>query len=260
MLFTIVVLFFKFKLFLTDLQAEKEKNVQLDEKLTQNEIEFVEEHMKDIEYLETIYSGQKSSIQSNILNQKRSLYITNLPVINDTKWLDNFDIDAFLRLIRFENTTINGLCHPDYFSISESIQKNNKNCIFVINTDKNKGQHWITISNIDTKGSNEWRIFDSMPMNLNIYKDMFKSILPNESQIFFKIEKVTRQRDTFNCGLHAIANSYALVIGENPCEFQWFVNKMRDHYRFCIETRQLSLFPNKRVKVIEENNFVQIKL
>ena len=197
---------------------------------------------------------------SNILDKKRSLFVTNLPIINDNKWLDNFDIDAFLRLIRFYNPNINGLCHPDYYSISESIKKNIKNCIFVINTDKNKGLHWITISNIKTNNTNQWRIFDSMPMNINIYKNMFRYILPNENKIFLKIENVSQQRDSFNCGLHAIANAFALAIGENPSEFQWFSNKMRDHYRYCIKTRQLSLFPNKKLKQIEENDFFSIHL
>ena len=35
---------------------------------------------------------------------------------------------------------------------------------------------------------------------------------------------------------------------------------MRDHYRYCIKTRQLSLFPNKKLKQIEENDFFSIHL
>ena len=183
-----------------------------------------------------------------------------MPVLNDNKWLDNLEIDAFLRLIRFYNPKINSLCHPDHYSIRESIQKNNINCIFVINTDKNKGLHWITITNMNTDNLNQWRVFDSLTMNINLYKNMFKSILPNEKLIFLKFEKVSKQRDTFNCGLHAIANAYALAVGENPSEFQWLTTKMRDHYRDCIESRHISMFPHKKIKVDEENNFFPVYL
>ena len=224
------------------------------------EIEYVENHLKDIEYLENQELLNKTA-QQDLLEGKRKIFITNLPVINDFKWLDNLDIDAFLRLIRYQTPNMNGLCHPDYFSIRESLQKNKENNIFVLNTDNNKGLHWITITNLETNKPDHWRIFDSMVSNINIYRNIFKQILLDKNVIFIKRERTTMQEDSFNCGLHAIANACALAFKKNPSEFKWQTLKMREHYRQCISSHQVSIFPYTIPnKSQNENQFIKLNL
>ena len=82
------------------------------------------------------------------LKTRRALAIRNLSILNDTECLSDLNIDAFLRITKM-NYTVNGLCHPDFNSIKDTLAETYEDSIFVVNTSDGKGFHWLTISNID---------------------------------------------------------------------------------------------------------------
>ena len=142
----------------------------------------------------------------------------------------------------------NGLCHPDYYGIRDSLAENYANSIFIANTsaELSGGSHWIAISNKDCDSST-WRVYDSLDYAVKNYKDLFKTILPNCETVIIQKIIVTRQKDSKNCGLHALANVMALVDNLNPSDFEWINknNEMRDHFRKCINNSKASQFVSK---------------
>lgn len=170
----------------------------------------------------------------------------NIPVINNEELLSSLNIEAYLRLIKLNYNTINGLCHPTFYSIRESLQENYDNSIFVINTIDGKGYHWLVITNIGCEYLH-WRVFDSLDLPVDRYKLLFSSILPNIVKIKVTKENVAKQIDGKNCGLFSLANTLALAQGINPSNMEWLnVNdEMRQHYRECIDSGEIEEFPHK---------------
>ena len=64
-----------------------------------------------------------------------------------------------------------------------------------------------------------------------------------ESKLSIEMMNIQKQPNGSDCGLYAIANALAICMGKNPCKIKWTNSLMRSHFRSCLETRKLTMFP-----------------
>ena len=68
------------------------------------------------------------------------------------------------------------------------------------------------------------------------------------SVIILDFINVPLQSGSSDCGLYAIANATALVMGQNPASYQYDQKQMRSHLFQCLENQNITLFPVMRAR------------
>lgn len=109
--------------------------------------------------------------------------------------------------------------------------------------------HWITISNMRTKSAETIQIYDSLPGNelSNTVKKTLVKLLGLKPGWRVETMNVTRQKNSADCGVHAIANAVALCSGTDPVSIQLSNTALiREHLLKCIKDKELSMFPHGR--------------
>ena len=71
---------------------------------------------------------------------------------------------------------------------------------------------------------------------VNIEGDMLNVHFPN----------IQMQRNSYDCGLFAIANATTLAFGKNPVNETYDTKELRPHLIRCLENREMTLFPTKK--------------
>ena len=66
-----------------------------------------------------------------------------------------------------------------------------------------------------------------------------KSITPTIYQM--KIDH--KQAGSYDCGLFAVAYAMEIALGHNPCHFKFDQSQMREHFRTCLESSEITPFP-----------------
>ena len=104
-------------------------------------------------------------------------------------------------------------------------------------------QHWATISTIGCK-ENTIELYDSVFNTIlsSTKNTIIKLLKPNDSVTVF-IKNVSKQTDSTECGLYAIAYCTSLLNGDDPCGVIYNQREMRSHLENCFESRRLIPFP-----------------
>ena len=109
--------------------------------------------------------------------------------------------------------------------------------------------HWLTISTIGTTHP-EVQVYDSMYMFANqcIVAQTASLLHTNHSAITLSFMDTQKQCGQCDCGLFAVAFATALVFGEHPGTHFFDQQGMRRHLWKCLERRQMSMFPVKKIR------------
>lgn len=112
----------------------------------------------------------------------------------------------------------------------------------------NGAGHWITISTVGTNHP-EVQVFDSLYTTCpSECKAQIAAMLATEhSSLKLKHMNAQMQAGQDDCGLFAIAFATAVVYGKQPGGVSFNQPKMRDHLYKCFESKQITMFPVKRI-------------
>ena len=132
-------------------------------------------------------------------------------------------------------------------------------CNFQVETEEfiqilfNCRNHWLLVSTLGAKGDDEVYIYDSLYVCVNqAIKNQIAALLATKKkEIKLKFMDVQIQSGGYDCGLFAIANATALVLGYEPGRFFFDQTAMRRHLKRCLESGSLSLFPVKKTRRAE---------
>lgn len=118
------------------------------------------------------------------------------------------------------------------------------------------GNHWITVSNINVQNVavfDEAFVYDSMlPSRLDSHtrKQICSLAKPSCKTLTFNIVNIMAQINSYDCGLHAIANATELIYGRDPAKCLWDTERMRSHLLACLECGLMEGFPTTRQRRI----------
>ena len=105
--------------------------------------------------------------------------------------------------------------------------------------------HWITISNRGQPPGTVC-IYDSLlkkPSKATVKMIAHYCHSP-EKNIRLNVMNVSRQPNTYDCGLYAIAFATSLLHGEDPTKLDFVQNRLRKHFGKCIDKGIISPFPS----------------
>ena len=115
------------------------------------------------------------------------------------------------------------------------------------------GDHWITMSTCKTTfedGDDDIVIYDSIFSNVNEATKtlLAKMVHTNKKSFSVRIANVTKQSESNDCGLFAIAYCTSISRGQNPSTVIYNQVAMRPHLVKCFEQGKIELFPITRTK------------
>lgn len=73
--------------------------------------------------------------------------------------------------------------------------------------------------------------------------ELFKVICPNNDYVVLHKAYVSKQNNSFDCGLYALAFSVMIAYGLDPKDYELNPNLLRKHYKHCINSKNVELFP-----------------
>ena len=117
----------------------------------------------------------------------------------------------------------------------------------------NYKKHWICISTVGCCPGHV-KVYDSLypfPSSSAI-RQICNLVQTRESTLVVQMMDVQTQSGGDDCGLFAIAISFALCSGKNPCEIEFRQDVMRSHLVSCFCIGKLSHFPSKPRKVLKD--------
>lgn len=156
------------------LKKKNKPNIQYD--VPQHEIEYIESRFAQSDPIE---------------RQNNATELASLP-LNETEWLTNFHLDSFIVLIRKKYPGVRGLVDPNMYEIKTYIDTHGMHdCIFIIHLPQSA--HWITISNLRCL-EGEWIIYDSMNVDTDQLRPIFRFIFPSVNVVFIRNASVTQQK------------------------------------------------------------------
>ena len=172
-------------------------------------------------------------------------------ILESTEWLNDKIITAAQNLLLHEsNGEIAGF---QYTLRSEKPEwyrplPNRSKYVQLFHTSKT---HWITTSNIKLNGPSECfsdavQVFDSgrpLKISLSTKSKICSFVKPKSSTFSFDIMNVDGQRNSYDCGVYAIAYATHLVNGLDPVQYRWDSKNMRSHLLDCFLNKEMKLFP-----------------
>ncbi|XP_055680639.1 uncharacterized protein LOC129788528 [Lutzomyia longipalpis] len=121
--------------------------------------------------------------------------------------------------------------------------KRNVQILFLEPKGNDKIGHWVTTvhknKTIYVYDSLDWKSLNEIC--LKFLKKMYPTTMKNKNSI--KYMKTCQQNDSYSCGVHAIANSVALLNNIDPSNLCYKIEEMRDHLYNILKTEDVSMFP-----------------
>ena len=107
-----------------------------------------------------------------------------------------------------------------------------------------RGCHWCTISNVGCSDG-VVNIYDSMysSVSSSTLKLIASLILSCAEKLTVRIMDVGRQSNGSDCGVLAIAFTYDICSGNDPCKIKYDHRSIRQHLADCLEKCSISRFP-----------------
>ena len=164
-------------------------------------------------------------------------------------WLNDRIIDAAQEMLKRQ--------FPHIWSLDTCLKASNLtfkkargNFIQIVNRDPQKGgSHWLTLSTMKVKSSNEIKIYDSAFTSMSfptqqVVCQLLRDGPPKRNdKILLKFMDCAYQNNSDDCGLYAIANAVAEAFGTDPTTQDYDTELMRGHLIHCFEQNEFSLFP-----------------
>ncbi|XP_055685430.1 uncharacterized protein LOC129791330 isoform X1 [Lutzomyia longipalpis] len=168
---------------------------------------------------------------------------------NSTTYVTNTHTDRFIEIIN-HNFAHNFMFQTNLIEerglkwvTSKGRYKRNVQILFLKPTGNSKIGHWVTT--LHENGS--IKVYDSLHWNslnndcINFLKKMYPTTMKKSNVIIFM--NTFQQNDTYSCGVHAIANSVALLNNIEPSNLCYQVGEMRNHLADMLDSGSISMFP-----------------
>ena len=178
--------------------------------------------------------------------QELGLKSSDKIILETGEWLNDLHISAANCLLQRQFPQISGLQSPVLGSKLQFSALHSEG-IQILNYKK----HWICISTVGCCPGHV-KVYDSLypfPSSSAILQ-ICNLVQTRESTLVVQMMDVQTQSGGDDCGLFAIAISFALCSGKNPCEIEFRQDVMRSHLVSCFCIGKLSL-PFKATKSIE---------
>ena len=177
-----------------------------------------------------------------------NLYETDRKSLDSGEWLNDAVIKASQDLLKERYTDVDGLQSPALGPILQfHVQRTKFVQILHI-----MGNHWVTVSNIRCCEPATIQVFDSM-RNQDLPSQAISQIAAimwvEKPNIVLEFVPVQKQDGDSDCGLFAIAFATSLCAGNNPAEYAYIQDKLRNHLRQCLENRKVTEFPSQPRKI-----------
>ena len=111
--------------------------------------------------------------------------------------------------------------------------------------DTGASQHWITVSNLHSKGG-EVICYDSpisTARSSDVQMQVASIIMAKPKSFDITMVDCQQQSGVHDCGLFAIAFATSLCFGKDPTHIQYDQGKMREHLSNSISQKKMSEFP-----------------
>ena len=166
-------------------------------------------------------------------------------ILEGVSWLNDSIIQAAQDLIKKE-TDLDGLQTP-LCGINFQFKPVNFRVGFVQILHVNSN-HWIVVSNklIDAVRKDDVYIYDSLvprTIGSSVIKQVCCLMKSPAKKISFNVVDVMRQRNSYDCGLHAVAAATDIVFRKDPAKSQWDLQKLRPHLIHCLKRHKMTPFP-----------------
>ena len=160
---------------------------------------------------------------------------------NPSTWLDDHAMDHAQALLKVRYPNINGLYATTSLALLSTLPEPAQGFVQILNVSAN---HWVTVSDIGCQGGSV-NIFDSLGhTRTEVFIEQVTGLLafPGKS-VRLQWPDIQQQAGGSDCGLFAIANSFALCSGEGPSTVQYHQGQMRSHLFSCFQAGEVQLFP-----------------
>ena len=98
---------------------------------------------------------------------------------------------------------------------------------------------------IDAVRKDDVYIYDSLVprrISSSIMKQVCCLMKSPAKKISFNVVDVMRQRNFYDCGLHAVTAATDIVFRKDPAKSQWDLQKLRPHLIHCLKQHKMMLF------------------
>jgi hypothetical protein len=119
--------------------------------------------------------------------------------------------------------------------------------------------HWVTVSNINCLVG-QVDVYCSLLScpSLQCLQAISTFVRVPVPELEIRVVNVARQRDYKSCGLYAIANAHALLMGKDPRNFVYSHKAMREHLAQCFENKFMEPVPIECFRTVRKS-FVKIQ-
>lgn len=168
------------------------------------------------------------------------MLVVDIIIIDNRQWLTSTIIDAAQLLLKRKASGINGWQSTELGRNSNQFKVTASPLVqFHVN-----GNHWLVVSTVNCT-----------PETVNIYDSAYTLVRcntklqistfhrPSTPNLYFQSLDIQRQTNSKDCGVYAIANATALVLGKDPVLYNWDRKQMRSHLISCFEQQDFKLFP-----------------
>lgn len=179
-------------------------------------------------------------------------------LVTPGEWLDDNLINAAQILLKMKFSAVGGL---QSCTLAEKLAfepQGEAEFVQILNIGRN---HWITISTIGCE-SGSINVYDSMHWKLSsITKKVIADLLMTTNRaIKVTYRNVQWQKGGSDCGLFAIAFATSVCLGNDPAALLYSQPQMRNHFLSCIDTEEITDFPQRSSTRRARNNQADTEL
>ena len=186
-------------------------------------------------------------IENDGVNLMSNIYIESKDILMSHEWLTSDIIDAACEILHSQFPTSNGLQSVLYGSQLENSYKTVLSPFQQIlnRSALDGGTHWLLASNLLNCNMDEVCIYDSSFSDIPFgQKCIIAGLLKPQigQNVDIKLMNVVKQKNTYDCGVYAIAYATSLPFNIDPCTIEFAENKLRRHLIKCLERKEFSPF------------------
>ena len=161
------------------------------------------------------------------------MLVVDIIIIDNRQWLTSTIIDAAQLLLKRKASGINGWQSTELGRNSNQFKVTASPLVQFLHVN---GNHWLVVSTVNCT-----------PETVNIYDSAYTLVRcntklqistfhrPSTPNLYFQSLDIQRQTNSKDCGVYAIANATALVLGKDPVLYNWDRKQMRNHLISCFE-------------------------
>ena len=191
----------------------------------------------------------------------QNLNMSDKQILESKGWLNDVIMDTSMNLLKCQFPELEGF-EPCYLAYNGGFKRHSNLFVQSLNRSKGSGSHWVTVSNINCL-NDEIMVYDSAFDDLPLDEQIVISELVGTDSNVLKVKfaDIQMQRNSYDCGLYAIANATALANGRYPAQESYNNQSttMRRHLIGCIENKFLLPFPTHNTGYKSKRRQAKIK-